>query len=762
MNKAITDGIVLMPLPFVAGLGVWSSEDGTPGTETYATSTTAAFVSADQDFGGCLELQKTATVTRVRYMGETPILPGCYLRVTARIKAVAGALPAVRIAAYAGAAGGGPATGVTTTGPSKQLTSYGDIVEVSAIIGSGQRTGVDMVWLDAAFGHFGIDLTGPSGGVVRLEDLIIEDITSAFQRDIMSVVDVKDYGAIGDGVADDSAAFEAADAAADGRRVLVSAGTFRLEQDVTIQSRILFEGTIEQPDDKRFILQKDFDYQTYVDAFDNEQIALRKAYQALINFSDHDSLDLNGRRINLTEPLDMQAADPLKTVFATRRVIRNGQIRAVDGPAWATTQVTSQATYSASQSTRLSNVSNVANIPVGSLVEGAGVGREVYVTSVNIGQNIVFLSQPLFDAVGTQNYTFKRFKYMLDFSGYDSLSQFVLDDIEFQCEGVASGIMIAPAGLTFHLRDCFMTRPKDRGLTSIGNGCQGMMLDRCQFISNEQALPVAARTTIAFNANANDVKIRDNRVALFKHFCVLAGTGNLINGNHWFHGDSDTNAVRKGGIILTSPNCMTAITGNYIDNNFIELSNEHDASPALGNQLSFGGLTMTGNVFTALGAANWFNFIVVKPHGSGHFVHGLTVTGNVFRAINGNIRRIEMVDTTFADLDYTRMRAISITNNTFNGIEEPIYNPAQLVHTQSATARTWTVDTETHMPFGGQARFVDSFMADGAIQDGGNAEVFDLPYFMGNQGADKRSVSFTFSKAVKGKIRYAVRMDNPL
>ncbi|MEJ6397518.1 glycosyl hydrolase family 28-related protein [Yoonia sp. 208BN28-4] len=762
MNKAITDGLVLMPLPFVAGLGVWSSEDGTPGTDTYATSTTAAFVSADQDFGGCLELQKTATTTRVRYMGETPILPGCYLRITARIKAVAGAFPTVRIAAYAGAAGGGAAGGVTTTGPATQLTAYGDIVEVSAIVGTGARTGVDMVWLDPAFGHFGIDLTGPSGGVVRLDDLIIEDITSAFQRDIMSVVDVRDYGAIGDGNADDSEAFETADAAANGRRVLVPAGTFRLAQDVTIQNRIIFEGTVTQPANKRFILQKEFDYQAYVDAFGDEEIALRKAYQALINFSDHDSLNLNGRRINLTEPLDMQAADPLKTVFATRRVIRNGQIRAVDGPAWNTTQVTSQGTYSASQSTRLSNVSNIANIPVGALVEGAGVGREVYVTAVNVGQQRLTLSQPLFDAVGTQSFTFKRFKYLLDFSGYDSLSQFVLDDIEFQCEGVASGIMIAPDGLTFHLRDCFMTKPKDRGLTSIGRGCQGMMLDRCQFISNEQALPVPARTSIAFNANANDVKVRDNRVALFKHFCVLSGTGNLINGNHWFHGDSDTNAVRKGGIILTSPNCMTAITGNYIDNNFIELSNEHDATPALGNQLSFGGLTMTGNVFTALGAANWFNFIVVKPHGPDHFVHGLTVTGNVFRAINGNIRRIDMVDTTFADLDYTRMRAISFANNTFNGIDEPIYNPAQLVHTQSSTARSWTADTETNMPFGGQARFVDSFMAEGAIRDSGNDEVFDMPYFDGNQGSDKQGVKFTFSKAVKGKIRYAVRMDNPL
>jgi hypothetical protein len=34
---------------------------------------------------------------------------------------------------------------VVTVEPSVSLTSYGDVVEVSAIIGTGQRTGVDMV-----------------------------------------------------------------------------------------------------------------------------------------------------------------------------------------------------------------------------------------------------------------------------------------------------------------------------------------------------------------------------------------------------------------------------------------------------------------------------------------------------------------------------------------------------------------------------------------------------------------------------------------
>ncbi|MFZ3581815.1 glycosyl hydrolase family 28-related protein [Loktanella sp. DJP18] len=346
MNKAITDGIVFQPLPFVAGLGVWSSGDGTPGSDTYATSGTGVFVAADQDFGGCLEIQKTGTVQKLRYMGETPILPGCYLRITARVKAVAGPLPTVRIAGWAGRNGGTAASVPVSVGAGRTLTTYGQVVEISAIVGTGDRTGVDLVWLTANFGHFGIDLTGPSGGLVRVDDITIEDCTAAFVRDIMGSVDVRDFGAKGDNVADDSAAFEAADAAAQGRELVVSQGVYRLAQDVTIQSRVRFVGRITQPAAKRFILQKDFNYQTYVDAFEDEELAFRKAYQALLNFSDHESLDLSGRRVTLTAPVDMQACDPTRTTFATRRVIRNGQFQPIDGPAWATANVTSQATYS--------------------------------------------------------------------------------------------------------------------------------------------------------------------------------------------------------------------------------------------------------------------------------------------------------------------------------------------------------------------------------------------------------------------------------
>ncbi|MFN3664218.1 right-handed parallel beta-helix repeat-containing protein, partial [Yoonia sp.] len=532
-----------------------------------------------------------------------------------------------------------------------------------------------------------------------------------------------------------------------------------LNGNVTLQNNTRFEGRIIQAAQHRFILQRGYNYDAYLDALKDEETAFKKAYQALINFSDHESLDLCGRRILLSGPVDMQGCDPSRDRYEIRRVIRNGQFEPADGAAWDSQTVTAQASYSAANDRQLTNVAGIAQIAVGSLVAGAGVGREVYVTAVDTAQARLTLSNALYDAEGTQDFTFTRFRYLLDFSGYERFSQFVLSDIEFQCRGIASGIMMAPDGLTFHLRDCFINGPKDRGITSPGYGCQGMMIDRCQFISNEQALPVEDRVSIGFNANANDVKIRDTRTSRFLHFCVLAGSGNLITSNHWFHGDNQNASVRKGGIVLTLPNPKSVFTGNYCDNNFIEWTNEHESSPALGQQFSFGGLTITGNIFTTNDVVPWFNFIVIKPYGPGHYINGFAVVGNVFRSINGRIARVESVDTTFADLDFSRTRSFEFTANTFHNVDTPVANPAMLTHRQTTAAATWVMNTGDALPFGGRARHVDSVMPDGAITTAANQRIHDMPWAEGEQGAARRSVHLNWNMPVRGAVRYQVRMD---
>ncbi|MCT8160959.1 glycosyl hydrolase family 28-related protein [Pseudoruegeria sp. SHC-113] len=760
MNKAITEGLVFTPPAFSAGLGVWSKGDGVPGSQTYDGAANAAIAFADADFGDCLELLKTDSTQKLRYMGQVPLPAGCYLEISVRVKAISGTLPSVRIAGWAGNASEGHVSGLVETGPAVALASYGEAVTVRAIVGSGSRGGVDMPWgRSAIYGHFGLDLTGGNGGVVRIEDIRIEDVTRYFLRDMVPVVDVRDYGAVGDGLTDDTAAFEAADTAAAGRTVLIPAGSYAINNHLTLDNPVRFEGTLVMPDDKRLILIKSYDLPTYIDAFGNELAALRKALQALFQFSNHDSLDLGGRRIEIDSPIDMAALAGLSS-FASRRVVRNGQFNVQASSNWNDTVVTSQATYSTGQAKKLTGVVNVANIEVGSLVTGAGVGREVYVTSKNVGAQTVTLSQELFDAAGTQNFTFRRFKYVLDFSGFSKLDKFVLDDVEFQCSGAASAIMLAPEGLIFTLRDCFITKPKDRGITSIGGGCQGMTIDRCQFLSNEQDIRVQDRTTIAFNANSNDTKIRDNRVVRFAHFGVLNGTGHMFVGNHWFHGDNEATGVRKAGLVFTALSLKTLITGNYIDNNFVELTNEHDSQPDFSSQFSFGGITFTGNIFTVNDAASWFNWIVITPYGQGHFINGLNVSGNTFRSINGSVERVESVDETYASLDMTKARNVTFAGNTFNNVDTRAINPVTVRHVQNSYAGTWTVSSEGHLPFGGESRGVDSVMADGPIKSG-NTTIYSAPYASVGQGANRDQVQLKWQQACDGAMWVTMRMDEP-
>ncbi|AXI48087.1 hypothetical protein C1J03_20045 [Sulfitobacter sp. SK012] len=761
MNKAITEGVLLMPPVFANGLGVWSSGDGTPGSGTYANASNAAFVPADQDFGGALELAKTQSVQRLRYMGETPLLPGCYLKVTVRIKAISGNLPSVRISGYPGGAGGGKIGGVPEFSVAVPLTSYGEVVEVSAIIGGGDRRGVDMVWGPAAvYGHLGIDLVGQNGGLVRIDDIRVEDISSVFLSDIVATVDVRDYGAIGDGTTDDTAAFEAANNASSGRTVLVPAGIFRLEGSVTFDAPTRFEGTVRMADDAVLLLRQNYDLANYIDAFGNEELAFKKAFQALLNNADHESLDLSGRKVNVTAPIDMQAAVGNRTSYGTRRVIHNGQLLAASDGDWATETVVASGTYNTNSTRTLSNVSNIANIPVGAHVSGAGVGREVYVRSKNVAANEITLNAALHDAEGTQNFTFRRFKYLLDFSGFTVLSKFALHDIEFQCSGVSSGIMLAPAGTIFSVKDCFITAPKDRGITSSGGGCQGMFVERCQFLSSEDQLNVPQRVSIALNTNANDVKLRNNRATRFRHFAILAGQNNLVTGNHFFQGDTVAGGVRSAGLVLAAQHTSSIVSHNYVDNCFIEWTNERDPAPEYQNEFSFSSLDVTSNIFLSGEVATWFSYFVVRPHGAGHFINGLNISGNRFRSINGYIDRVERVDTSFANLAFQRMRNVNVSGNSFHGVSTSVQNPYRFSHNEAAVAQTWVIDAGEGLPFGGWALNVDSLVAKNTIRNAANQVVDTMPYIRAQQGPNNDQIHLIWDQPVRGTVQLTVRMDN--
>lgn len=762
MNMATTDGLTLMPPPFAAGLDVWSRTDGTPGGATYENAVDAAYVPADPDFGGALDIQKTEYVQRLRYTGQTPMLAGRYLRVRVRIKAISGSLPRVRIAAYAADVTGANIAEAVQTGPEVLLTRYGVVHTIEAYIGTGNRPGVAMVWpLSAVYAHIGLDLTGPSGGVVRIDDIEISDGTDAFLRDMMDWVDVRDFGAKGDGVTDDWEAFTRADLAAEGRALLISEGRYFIGQTLTLNAPVRFHGTLVMPDEARLSLQRSFDLTSYANAFGSEALGLRKSVQALFHFSDHVVLDLNGRSVDVEAPLDVAAlAGRTGAEFANRRVITNGQLSVVPGPAWTSTSVTAEATFSADDPTRLTGIGPIAQIVPGMLISGPGVARETYVRAVDPASGSVELSAPPGAIAGTRSLTFTRHRYALDFSGFGNLLRFEITNVEFALGGYASGVLLAPSGSIFRLHGCVVARPKDRALTSPGRGCQGLIVDECQFLSNEQNLRVQDRTSICLNVNANDAKLRDNRAVRFAHFAVMHGGGHMLVGNHFFQGDSEQPGVRRAGLILTGGHVRSAITGNYIDNAFIEMTNERDERPERTGSTSFGGLGITGNTFMTIGAPSSFAWIVFTPRGPGHFIEGLSILGNTFRCVNGDISRAEKVDDTWASLDMERMRNVVMEGNTWLGVDNPATNPRTLRHVQLTEAATWSIDPGRSLPFDARALNVTSAVAQGPLTAAG-ATQFVVPYALTQQGNDGGAVALVWPRTVKGAVNVTIRMDIP-
>ena len=117
--------------------------------------------------------------------------------------------------------------------------------------------------------------------------------------------------------------------------------------------------------------------------------------------------------------------------------------------------------------------------------------------------------------------------------------------------------MLPQTGWLFQLRDCYITRPRHRAITSIGTGCQGMLIDNCFFHTAENKQKAQDRESIVLNTNGNDVKLRNNWASQFRHFAILSGSNNIVSGNHFYQGDGVANGIRLAGLAMTKSNTAT-------------------------------------------------------------------------------------------------------------------------------------------------------------------------------------------------------------
>ena len=149
----------------------------------------------------------------------------------------------------------------------------------------------------------------------------------------------------------------------------------------------------------------------------------------------------------------------------------------------------------------------------------------------------------------------------------------------------------------------------------------------------------------------------------------------------------------------------------------------------------------------------------IKPFGSGHGISNLTVNGNTFRSINGNIDRVERIDTSYADIDRTRLRHIQFMGNNFNNIRTRSQNPLRLSHTQNSAASVWNIETGGQLPFTGYARDVEALVAKSEIKSSSNHKTYHMPYVTLEKGSAKDRVNLNWPEAVKGQMGLKIRCD---
>jgi hypothetical protein len=202
---------------------------------------------------------------------------------------------------------------------------------------------------------------------------------------------------------------------------------------------------------------------------------------------------------------------------------------------------------------------------------------------------------------------------------------------------------------------------RDRGITSPGDADFSIAIDHCDFSSAEGGIPASSRTSVGFNTNGNDAKIGANRGSRFKHFAVMGGKNAVFTENHFFQGQSGDDS-RTAGLVFTQSEATSIVRDNYIDNCWVEWTNEYTP-----NNSRFRQLMVDGNLFFASDVAANFNFVRMMPHLANMQIRGMSITSNIITTSGGTISKATAVDTNRGTLSSASLN-FEATGNTFKGV----------------------------------------------------------------------------------------------
>jgi len=482
-------------------------------------------------------------------------------------------------------------------------------------------------------------------------------------------------------------------------------------------------------------------------------------------------VDLEGRSIDIANSMDMSI--PLGTSQQGEFTIRNGRFRYI-GPKKTMANFTRNLSLTIGSAT--ATPSSMTGIVEGMYVSGPGVPRETYVRSVDTVNGQITLSTTAWRTLSSATHRFQEFDYLFDFSKITSLSNFRFEQVTFECLSNIGVFKGPKGGSTQSFTNCTFANVYKRGVIFWSSGGSNCQIDCCQAfpdLDDRQADPVD-KQSVFFSIPTNDPKFRGNYFWQFGNTLVLHGSGNVIVGNHFWQATgagSDAEPgknTRRPSIILTSGHNKTNITGNYIDNSWIEMTNENTTNLAwpIG-----GGVTISGNQFTSVSREPTNAFVVLSPYTTNALVSRISVVGNVFKNVYGGGEQGSIVPYNAADgviiptgsggsLDLTSFREITWHGNSYSNIVKRTQSEAILKKTIAvgSEATTVTFDFSNVLPWGGIPQRYVSVGVNNPL-DAAAAPTPVSACFAATAGST--SVPVVLSSAVSGDVYATVDCNTP-
>lgn len=346
----------------------------------------------------------------------------------------------------------------------------------------------------------------------------------------------------------------------------------------------------------------------------------------------------------------------------------------------------------------VTSASSTAPLSAGQVIDGVAILRCNAIQTVDSSTQFS-LARPAWATASGKVFNYRNDSYLLDFSGFASLTYLTIDGCTFDGNDVGNGIRMAANQLPCSVHHNWFLNHVYFGVRNWSKDSGGFTCERNRFFGSNIAYNGNDSTRLAthITTSGSDGKILFNQGQGFLHGIVVADSAFAI-GNHFFNSGT-------APVYLQQNNGRCHWLQNYMDTGSLELSNEGNAG---NSDFSIGNANIVGN-FLKTGQAPTIAYIKARPCVASTPLAHINIIGNLVRQTAGNnsatYASLTGVDTTNGDLDYTNFTAVNARDNVGPGLIGH-ENPLRVRKNVSVGATSHTIDLTNLMPFNGQPNYL--------------------------------------------------------